>query len=112
MFHTVAFLNMPISDGTKQLQANASISNSNSKAEESIVSHNESLVRAMIENAKSSSTRENLENAAMAQKNFMLVPFDKSVTEGVEDQRFLRRIAKRGEEIRSKKEESVERGFN
>jgi hypothetical protein len=66
------------------------------------VSHNESLVRAMIENAKSSSPRENLENAAMAQKNFMLIPFDKSVADGNKDVMFLQQIAKRGEEIRNK----------
>ena len=66
------------------------------------VSHNESLVRAMIENAKSSSPRENLENAAMAQKNFMLIPFDESVADGNKDVMFLQQIAKRGEEIRNK----------
>ena len=65
------------------------------------MSQDESLVRAMIENAKSSSARENLENAAMAQKNFMLIPFDQSVTDEKEDQKFLQQIAQRGEEIRS-----------
>jgi len=66
------------------------------------MSHNESLVLAMVENAKSSSLRENLENAAIAQKNFMLIPFDKSVADDKEDQIFLHKIEKRGEEIRSK----------
>lgn len=63
------------------------------------MSHNESIVRAMVENAKSSSLRENLENAAMAQKNFMLVPVDQSGPDGNEDRKFL---AKRNEEMRSK----------
>ncbi len=68
----------------------------------SAISHNESLVLAMVENAKSLSTRENLENAAMAQKNFMLLPFDESVAHGTKDSKFLQRIAKRGAEIRNK----------
>eukprot|EP00558_Chaetoceros_sp_UNC1202_P009894 CAMPEP_0197236822 /NCGR_PEP_ID=MMETSP1429-20130617/3819_1 /TAXON_ID=49237 /ORGANISM="Chaetoceros sp., Strain UNC1202" /LENGTH=65 /DNA_ID=CAMNT_0042695697 /DNA_START=321 /DNA_END=518 /DNA_ORIENTATION=- len=54
----------------------------------------------MIENAKSSTPRENLENAAMAQKNFMLLPFDSSVVNESEDQKFLQKIVQRGEEIR------------
>mmetsp|Transcript_15845 Transcript_15845/g.23185 ORF Transcript_15845/g.23185 Transcript_15845/m.23185 type:complete len:154 (+) Transcript_15845:105-566(+) len=65
-----------------------------------IITENESLVRAMIENAKSSTPRENLENAAMAQKNFMLLPFDSSVVNESEDQKFLQKIVQRGEEIR------------
>ncbi len=68
------------------------------------MTHNEALVRAMVENAKSLSPKENLENAAMAQKNFMLVPFDESVARGAKDVKFLRNIAKRGEEIRNRSE--------
>ena len=77
-----------------------------SDGNEETMSHNESLVRAMIENAKSSSPRENLENAAMAQKNFMLVQFDKSVAEGNKDKEFLQQLAKRSEEIRNNKDRS------
>jgi len=65
------------------------------------MSQNESLVRAMVENAKASSPTENLENAAMAQKNFMLVQVDKSIAEGKQDQDFLLRIAKRSNDIRN-----------
>lgn len=64
------------------------------------ISHNESLVRAMVENAKSSSIRENLENMAMAQKNFMLVPFVKSNAEEEREQYVMNKIIKRSEEIR------------
>ena len=71
----------------------------------SVITENESLVRAMIENAKSSTTRENLENAAMAQKNFMLLPFDSSVEHERRDQKFLQKIARRGEEIRGTRED-------
>lgn len=59
----------------------------------------QSIVHAMIENAKSSSPRENLENAAMAQNNFMLLPLDQSVSE-TRDRQYLTRIAQRSEEIR------------
>jgi hypothetical protein len=65
------------------------------------MSQNESVVRAMIENAKASTPTENLENAAMAQQNFMLFQFDKSVAEDKRDQSFLQRIAKRSDEIRN-----------
>jgi len=75
---------------------------SSSQENQGEMSHNESIVRAMVENAKSSSLRENLENAAMAQKNFMLVPVDQSGPDGNEDRKFLQRIAKRSEEMRSK----------
>ena len=77
-----------------------------SDGNEETMSHNESLVRAMIENAKSSSPRENLENAAMAQKNFMLVQFDKSVSDGNKDKEFLQQLAKRSKEIRNNKDRS------
>lgn len=66
------------------------------------MSHNQSLVLAMVENAKSSSLSENLENAAIAQKNFMVVPFDKSVADDEQDQEFLQKLARKGEEIRSR----------
>lgn len=66
------------------------------------MSLNESLVLAMVENAKSSSLLENLENAAIAQKNFMVVPFDKSVANDKEDQEYIQKIARKGEEIRSR----------
>lgn len=56
----------------------------------------------MVENAKSSSLSENLENAAIAQKNFMVVPFDKSVADDEQDQEFLQKLARKGEEIRSR----------
>ncbi len=64
------------------------------------MSHDELLLRAMIENAKSSSMKQNLENAAMAQKNFMLIPFDQSVTNDTRDQKFIQKIVKKSDEIR------------
>lgn len=78
------------------LYANHEDSSSNSNAE---MSDDESLVRAMIENAKSSSPRENLEIAAMAQKNFMLIPFDQSSSNEKKDRQFLERIDRRSREI-------------
>lgn len=65
-----------------------------------VMSHNESLVRAMVENAKTSSLRENLENAAMAQKHFMLVPSDTSDQDRTREDYFMNKINKRSEEIR------------
>lgn len=66
-----------------------------------VMSQDETLVRAMVENAKSSTPRENLENAAMAQKNFMLIPFDQSVVGNEKNDRyFLQQIARKSEEIR------------
>lgn len=64
------------------------------------MSQDELLVRAMIENAKSSTMKENLENAAMAQKNFMLIPFDQSVANDKKDQTFIQKIVKRSDEIK------------
>lgn len=64
------------------------------------ISEDEYLVRAMIENAKASSTRENLENAALAQKNFMLIPFDQSVGNGSKDRQFLQRIGRKIDDIK------------
>ncbi len=69
------------------------------------MSEDESIVRAMIENAKSSSPLENLENAAMAQKNFMLIPFDDTVTNEKRDKKFIERILHRSKEIREKNDE-------
>lgn len=66
------------------------------------MSENEAVIRAMVENAKSSTMMENLENAAMAQKNFVMVPFDESVTEEMKDQEFMQRIVQRSEEIKKK----------
>ena len=67
------------------------------------MSQDELLLRAMIENAKSSTMKENLENAAMAQKNFMMIPFDQSVTNDSQDQKFIQKIVKRSDEIRDAK---------
>ena len=53
-----------------------------------------------MENAKSSSLRENLENMAMAQKNFMLVPFVKSNAEEERERYIMNKLIKRSEEIR------------
>jgi hypothetical protein len=58
----------------------------------------------MVENAKSSSFRENLENVAMAQKNFMLVPFDKSPADQKRERYFMEKIMKRTEEIQGSTE--------
>lgn len=64
------------------------------------MSQNESLVRAMVENAKSSSVKENLENVVMAQRNFMLVPFVKSNAEEERERHVMNKIIKRSNEIR------------
>ena len=74
------------------------ITNKNSRN----TSEDEYLVRAMIENAKASSTRENLENAAIAQKNFMLIPFDQTVGNDSKDRQYLQRIGRKMEDIKSK----------
>ena len=66
------------------------------------MSENEAVIRAMVENAKSSTMMENLENAAMAQKNFVMVPFGESVTEERKDQEFMQKIVQRSEEIKKK----------
>mmetsp|Transcript_8469 Transcript_8469/g.12707 ORF Transcript_8469/g.12707 Transcript_8469/m.12707 type:complete len:151 (+) Transcript_8469:75-527(+) len=70
------------------------------------MSEDESIVRAMIENAKSSSPLENLENAAMAQKNFMLIPFDDKVTNEKRDRKFIEKISHRSKEIRNQNDNS------
>lgn len=66
------------------------------------ISQQESMLRAMIENATTASFEENLSNAAMAQKNFMLVQFDKSVEKEKKDVAFMKRIVKRSEQIRER----------
>jgi hypothetical protein len=58
------------------------------------MSHDESLVRAMIENAKASTPLENLENAVTAQNNFM-IPFH-----GDQDTKLFKRIEGKNKEIR------------
>ena len=64
------------------------------------MSQDERLVRAMIENAKSSTMKENLENAAIAQNAFMLIPFDESVTNDIKNQKLIQRIVQRSNNIR------------
>jgi uncharacterized membrane protein YebE (DUF533 family) len=66
------------------------------------MSQDESLVRAMIENAKSSTPMENLENAVTAQNNFM-IPFH-----GEQDTKLFTRIKGKSKEIRQASEEFVE----
>ena len=65
------------------------------KTESGKLSQNEALVHAMIENAKSSSARENLSNAYAAQERFML---PSSVNENPE---FMNRIIERSKKIQS-----------
>lgn len=68
------------------------------------MSQDEYLLRAMIDTAKNSTAKENLENAAMAQKNFILGQFDKSDSHiDGKDQAYLQRIAKRSDQIRNVK---------
>ena len=73
--------------------------------ENETISEDETLVRAMVENAKSLSPRENLENAVMAQKNFMLIPFDQSVGNGSRDRKFIDVIARRSEDIENNRDQ-------
>ena len=61
------------------------------------ISDNEAMVRAMVQNAKSSSIRENLENAAVAQEKFMFV---QSNGNDVKQERLLDKIRKRSEQMR------------
>eukprot|EP00554_Chaetoceros_debilis_P011055 CAMPEP_0194106508 /NCGR_PEP_ID=MMETSP0150-20130528/6491_1 /TAXON_ID=122233 /ORGANISM="Chaetoceros debilis, Strain MM31A-1" /LENGTH=145 /DNA_ID=CAMNT_0038794655 /DNA_START=67 /DNA_END=504 /DNA_ORIENTATION=+ len=74
------------------------------KMKDTEMSRDESLLRAMIDTAKKSTAKENLENAAMAQKNFVLGQFNKSETHmDGQDQAYLQRIAKRSDQIRNDK---------
>ena len=58
---------------------------------------NQAMVHAMVQNAKSASFRENLENAAVAQEKFMFV---QSNGEDEKQEAFLDKIRKRSEEMR------------
>ena len=72
------------------------------KLKEIEMSRDESLLRAMIDTAKNSTAKENLENAAMAQKNFVLGQFNESDSHmDGQDQAYLQRIAKRSDQIRN-----------
>eukprot|EP00979_Chaetoceros_neogracilis_P010360 scaffold2455_cov212-Chaetoceros_neogracile.AAC.14 len=94
----VGFVLMQIVDQKRERNMQSFVPSQETKKS---MTQNESVVRAMIENAKASTPTENLENAAMAQQNFMLFQFDKSVAEDKRDQSFLQRIAKRSDEIRN-----------
>ena len=61
------------------------------------MSDNEAMVRAMVQNAKTSSLKENLENAALAQEKFMFV---QSNGNDINQDAFLDRIKKRSDEMR------------
>ena len=61
------------------------------------MSQNEAMVRAMVQNAKTSSVKENLENAVMAQEKFM---FAQSNRNDMKQSVFLDRIKKRSDEMR------------
>mmetsp|Transcript_13092 Transcript_13092/g.24607 ORF Transcript_13092/g.24607 Transcript_13092/m.24607 type:complete len:149 (+) Transcript_13092:93-539(+) len=100
IFSTVAGMGcMYITERRREKYYEGATLNDNTSSETEI-SQNESLVRAMVENAKSSSPRENLENMAMAQKNFMLVPFVKSNADEERERNIINKIIKRSEEIR------------
>lgn len=60
------------------------------------MSQDESLVRAMIENAKNSTPRENIENAVTAHSNFM-IPFH-----GEQDTKLFTRIKGKSKDILKK----------
>ena len=57
----------------------------------------QAMVHAMVQNAKSASLRENLENAAIAQEKFMFV---QSNGNDVKQERLLDKIRKRSEQMR------------
>ena len=61
------------------------------------MTENQAMVHAMVQNAKSASFRENLENAAVAQEKFMFV---QSNGDDEKQEAFLDKIRKRSEEIR------------
>mmetsp|Transcript_274 Transcript_274/g.370 ORF Transcript_274/g.370 Transcript_274/m.370 type:complete len:188 (-) Transcript_274:134-697(-) len=83
------------------------------KKKRNIMSNDELLVRAMVENAKSSTMKENLENAYLAHKNFMLpnsnddnnLDNEKDIKESMEkdkERNFVNRILRKSEEIQKR----------
>ena len=62
------------------------------------MSKNEIMISAMIENAKSSTWRENLDNAFEAQEHFMLGSHDR------QEPKFLKRLRERSNTMRRSEE--------
>lgn len=82
-----------------QLVQSAPPSNNNDK--NSKMSQDEAMVRAMIQNAQSSTWQENVENAVMAQERFVLPGRGNSQ----DQERFLQDISKKRNEIMRKQQE-------
>eukprot|EP00804_Cyclotella_cryptica_P010169 CCRYP_013810-RA/>CCRYP_013810-RA protein AED:0.00 eAED:0.00 QI:236/-1/1/1/-1/1/1/370/148 len=71
------------------------------------LSPNEAKVSAMIENARKSTWRENLENAADAHQRFVLSNHD--VDHGKELPQYVKRIDERSEELMMEEEERLQK---
>jgi len=70
----------------------------------------QAMLQAMIANAKSSTWRENLQNAATAQKNLILaISYEKDSKEGAD---FVKKVTKRKNEIEDKRKEVIEQRSN
>lgn len=68
------------------------------------VTKDEAMLRAMIENAKTSTWQENIENASMAQSRFMLPGSTSSGSEKDRQDRFINDISQRRDEIMEREE--------
>lgn len=94
----LGLLSFQVVDGRMQAsqQHNA---NGSGDAENREISRDEALVRAMIENAKDSSWKENLNNAVQAHERFMLPG------RPTEEPEFLDKVAKKSEKILEKQKQ-------
>lgn len=68
------------------------------------MTRDEAMLRAMIENAKTSTWQENIENASMAQSRFMLPGSASSGSEKDRQDRFIHDISQRRDEIMEREE--------
>jgi len=74
------------------------------------VTAQQAMLQAMIENAKSSTWEENLQNAAIAQKNFMIPPsHEKESRESVD---LTKKILKRKSELEQIRKEKLKEKLN
>jgi hypothetical protein len=75
------------------------------------MTRDEAMLRAMIENAKSSTWQENIENASMAQSRFMLPGSSSSGSEKDHQERFIKDISQRRDEMmeREKNRKRIEK---
>jgi len=72
------------------------------------MSYEEARVRAMVENARKSSWRQNLSNAIEAQERFMQPPGRAPSTQRTENSKFVNRIDRRAEQMILKQHQQAE----